>query len=309
MRILAIETSHDDTSVVLYQDWKVIKEVSYTQTEFHKKFGGTVPEYAARGHYDKLQAIVKRFLCHNKGFLNKLDYIAYTYAPGLVGSLHMGRLFAEALSLSLNVPLIKVNHMHAHIFAVRFNHEITYPALALVVSGGHTQLWDVQGPNNVNLIGETKDDAVGECYDKVARAMKLGFPGGPIIDSLSKFSKTDLDFNINDDGTYDFSFSGLKTKVINYIHQKNQKKTKYEKESVAHAFQHAAVNILISKTKRAIAEFKPKSIILGGGVSANSHLRSEFAKLHDNALIPALKYTTDNAMMIAITAHLQIEKK
>lgn len=309
MRILAIETSHDDTSVVLYKDWEVVREISYTQTEFHKKFGGTVPEFAARGHYDKLQISIKTILEEHQDFIDSLDYVAYTYMPGLIGSLHMGRLFAESLSLSLNVPLLKVNHMHAHVFAVAFNHKITYPSLALIVSGGHTQLWDVQGPNDLKIIGETKDDAVGEVYDKVARAMDLGFPGGPVIDSLSKQVKSDIDFSINDDGTYDFSFSGLKTKVKNYINTNEQKNINYSKAEVAHAFQHSAVNILISKTQRAIEEYKPKSIILGGGVSANSLLRSEFAKLHDNALIPDFKYTTDNGMMIAITAHLQLEKK
>lgn len=309
MRILAIETSHDDTSVVLYKDGKIVKEISYTQTEFHKQFGGTVPEFAARGHYDKLQLAIKRLIANNEKFIHNLDYIAYTYMPGLIGSLHMGRLFAEALSLSLGVPLLKVNHMHAHVFAVAFTSKITYPAIALIVSGGHTQLWEVKGPNDLKIIGETKDDAVGEAYDKVARIMGLGFPGGPIIDSLSQLCDTSIDFYLKDDGTYDFSFSGLKTKVMNYVNTRKQKKTKFSKEEVAHAFQHAAVESLISKTKRAIEEYKPKSIILGGGVSANSHLRTEFAALHKNALIPDFKYTTDNGMMIAITAHLQLEKK
>lgn len=304
MKIIAIETSHDDTSVVIYEDGKITKEISYTQTAFHKKFGGTVPEFAAREHLVKLN-VISNILC-NSSELEGVDHIAYTNEPGLIGCLHMGRLFAQALALSLGVPARPVNHMHAHIFAVEFNHKIKYPAVALIVSGGHTQLWNVKGPNDVTLIGETKDDAVGEVYDKIARSMKLGFPGGPIIDSLSKIGPTNYDFTMKDDGTYDFSFSGIKTKVINLVKDKQMKNTKYSKDEVCHAFQHSVVENLLSKTKRAIREFKPKSIILGGGVAANSHLREEFADIHPNALIPDMQYTTDNAMMIAITSHLQL---
>lgn len=309
MKILAIESSHDDTSVVLYENKVILKEISLSQTDFHKKFGGTVPEYSARIHFERFTPILEEFM---KEFdLTTIDHVAYTYKPGLVGSLHMGKLFAHAIGFALNKEVRKINHMHGHIFAVCFNHEITFPALALIVSGGHTQLWDVKGytEDKITLIGETKDDAVGEVYDKVARVLELGFPGGPVIDKLSRTTEDGIDFHINDDQSFNFSFSGLKTKVINYVHNADQKGTVIDKAKVAKGFQDAVVNNLISKTTNAINEYSPESIILGGGVSANSLLRSEFAKLHQKALIPEMKYTTDNAMMIAITSHLQKENE
>ena len=199
--------------------------------------------------------------------------------------------------------------MHGHIFACAYNHEIEYPAIALIVSGGHSQIWHVKSPNpsDIEILGETKDDAVGEVFDKVARKLKLGFPGGPIIDKSAKKGKKSIDFSIFDDKTYDFSFSGIKTKVINFIANKEQKAEEINIEDVCLSFQTDIFAPLISKTKRAIEEYKPKSIILGGGVSANSQLREEFQKLHSNALIPEMKYTTDNASMIAIAADFQIK--
>ena len=303
MRIIAIETSHDDTSVVLYENKQIIKEISFTQTEFHKKFGGTVPEFASRGHFENLPKALK--ILKEENMLEGIDHVAYTNEPGLIGSLHMGALFGEALAFALNVPVRKINHMHGHVFAVAFTEEVVYPALALIVSGGHTQLWNVQSPFDITLIGQTKDDAVGEIYDKISRAMKLGFPGGPVIDKLAQQGNNNIDFSLRDDQTYNFSFSGMKTKVINYIHNINQKKLEMPAADIAASFQENVVDILIRKTRRAIEEFKPASIILGGGVAANSELRKQFATLHEKALIPAMRYTTDNAMMIAITSDIK----
>lgn len=307
MKILAIETSHDDTSIALYENKKIIYATTVSQTEFHKKFGGTVPEYASRGHYTNLYSSLEEFKKFN---LNEIDYIALTVTPGLIGSLNMGKVFADALSITLNKEVINVNHMHGHIFAIEFNHSITYPAIALIVSGGHSQLWNVYNPNHVEIAGETTDDAAGEVFDKVARRLGLGFPGGPLIDRcFSEWGGDYIDFKIKDSEGPSFSFSGLKTKVINYI-SNNEKKESFNKIQVAASFQHWIVHYIIEKTKSFInVNPNVKSIIIGGGVSANDYLRSEFAKLHVNALIPEKKYTTDNAMMIAITADLQHNSK
>ena len=302
MKIIAIETSHDDTSVVIYKDKKIIKDFSFSQTKFHKQFGGTLPEYASRLHYENLKKIAKEL---SKLDLSDVDHVAYTREPGLIGSLHMGRLFAYAIAMILDKPVKPINHMHAHIFAVSFTKIIKYPAIALVASGGHTQLWKINSINDIQLLGQTKDDAIGEVFDKVARKLKLGFPGGPIIDKFSKKSLNPVKFDISLTNDYNFSFSGLKTKVLNYINNTKD----FKVEDVACGFQLAAIKNLINKTKRAIDEFKPLSIIIGGGVSANSLLREEFIKLHKNALLPELKYTTDNAAMIAMMSHLKEIKK
>lgn len=308
MRILAIETSHDDTSVSLYENGKILKEKTVSQTEFHKKFGGTLPEYASRHHAIQLPKILEEI--RSEYDLNTIDHVAYTKLPGLIGSLHVGAAFAHAIGFALNKNVIPVNHMHGHIFAAGFNHTIEYPAIALIVSGGHTQIWHLTSPKpeDIKLLGGTKDDAVGEVFDKVARKLKLGFPGGPVIDRNAKLGTNPIDFRIKIDDTYDFSFSGMKTKLINYIANENQKGNELDIPNICLGFQNAIFEPLLVKTRRAIDEYKPKSVILGGGVSANSQLRDEVSKLHENALIPELKYTTDNASMIAIAADLQFNK-
>ncbi|MCK5807159.1 MAG: tRNA (adenosine(37)-N6)-threonylcarbamoyltransferase complex transferase subunit TsaD [Mycoplasmataceae bacterium] len=306
MKILAIESSHDDTSISLYENKKIIKEITISQTEFHKKFGGTIPEYAARGHATNILGIYNDLASEFK--IDDIDHIAYTKNPGLIGSLHVGRIFAYALGFALDKKVISVNHMHGHIFASAFDNEIVFPAIALIVSGGHTQLWKLTGykPDEIEIIGQTKDDAVGEVFDKVARKLGIGFPGGPVIDKYANDGKEVLPFDIKDDGTYDMSFSGIKTKVINYISNEKQRGNDINIADVCSSFQDSIFKPLISKSKRAIEEFKPASFILGGGVSANSQLRRMVSEIHDNALIPSLKYTTDNASMIAIASELQL---
>lgn len=302
MKIIAIETSHDDTSVVLYEDKKVLLDLSLTQTEFHKTFGGTVPEYAARKHSDALGEILEKL---KKEDLSDVDHIAYTKEPGLIGSLQMGRLFAYGLSFALDIPIYPINHMYAHIFAVSFEYDIEYPAIALVASGGHTQLWKVDSPNEIKLLGQTRDDAAGEVFDKVSRKLKLGFPGGPAIQNKALESNNPVDFKIQLTNDYDFSFSGYKTKVINYIHNLEQKGITLPVANIASGFQNTIVKILVDKTKMAVEEFNPKSVILGGGVAANDLLREEMKLAFGNkALIPSKKYTTDNAAMIAVRSHI-----
>ena len=306
MKILAIESSHDDTSISLYENKKIIKEITISQTEFHKKFGGTIPEYASRGHASNILGIYNQLSIEFN--IADIDHIAYTKMPGLIGSLHVGRIFAYALGFALDKKVISVNHMHGHIFASAFDNEITFPAIALIVSGGHSQLWKLTGykPSEIEIIGQTKDDAVGEVFDKVARKLAIGFPGGPVIDKHAKKGKPILPFDIKDDGTYDMSFSGIKTKVINYISNETQRGNEINIPDVCASFQKSIFKPIISKSLRAIEEFKPASFILGGGVSANSELRKMISEIHPNALIPSLKYTTDNASMIAITSELQL---
>lgn len=306
MRILAIETSHDDTSLAVYEDRKVIKEITWSQTEFHKKFGGTVPEYAARKHATSIVQVLDEIA--QDVDLKTIERIAYTYKPGLIGSLNVGKVFAHALAYSLNIPITPVNHMHGHIFSAFFKGEAKFPAIALMTSGGHTQLWKILSPDekDITVIGTTKDDAIGEVFDKVARKMKLGFPGGPLIDKLAQKGENTIDFRIKITDDYDFSFSGIKTKVINYLHKQNQLGNEVIKEELAKSFQDAIFEPVLKKTMKAIEEFKPQTLILGGGVSANTQLRAEFEKLHPNTLIPDMKYTTDNASMIAIAADIML---
>ena len=306
MTILAIETSHDDTSVSLYENKKIIREITLTQSSFHAKYGGTVPEYASRLHLDNLGKILETFLKEEN--LEDIDHIAYTYKPGLVGCLKVGKTFAEALGFALNKKVKEINHMHGHIFACAFENEIAYPAIALIVSGGHTQLWKVNSPNDLEIIGQTKDDAAGEAFDKVAKFLNIGFPGGPAIEKLAYESENPYNFNLVDDKTFDFSFSGLKTKIKNFINTKQQKNEPFSKADVARGFQDAIIYNLIAKTERAIKDFNPKCVILGGGVSANEPLRTVFNALDIKTLIPSKKYTTDNASMIAIASDIQNAK-
>lgn len=308
MKILAIETSHDDTSLALYENKEVIWDQTISQTDFHARFGGTIPEYAARNHAHNLSLMLNELLVKHQ--LNAIDAIAYTSHPGLIGSLHMGKLFANGLSLSLNKPLYPINHLYGHIFAVEFTHKIKFPALALIVSGGHSQIWYVKSYNDLTLIGQTQDDALGEVYDKVARMLKLGFPGGPAIDKLAKTYHGNLiNFKINPLDQFKLSFSGLKTKILNYVHKMNQKNQTINSAKIAASFQFYAIHYVLEIMQKALKEFNPNSIVLGGGVAANSYLRTKFSELHPHSLLPALKHTTDNASMIAITCDLQLNNQ
>ena len=297
--------AHAINSMVISTIYKSLPAIDYL-IAFSGNYEVPVTEYAARNHSDTLGMILSKL---KKEDLSSIDHIAYTYKPGLIGSLQMGRLFAYGLSFALNKPIYPINHMYAHIFAVEFEYNIKYPAIALIASGGHTQLWKVDSPTKINLLGQTKDDAAGEVFDKISRKLKLGFPGGPAIQNKALESKTPIDFRINTTHDYDFSFSGFKTKIINFIHNLEQQKQQIPIADIAYGVQKAIVENLVDKTKFAIKEFSPKSIILGGGVAANDSLRKKMSDTFgDKALIPSKKYTTDNAAMIAIRSHI-INKK
>lgn len=305
MRVLGIESSHDDTSIALIDNNQVVCFLKISQTNIHQQYGGTIPELAARHHFHNYYYLLEKL--KKTVNLQQIDYIAYSKEPGLIGSLQMGSLFSHALAKSLRKPIIQVNHLHGHIFSplLDTNQQIKYPALALVVSGGHTNLYLLKSSQEKILIGQTLDDALGEVYDKVARVLFNVFPGGQYIDQVFQLHQDQkIELKLSDpklDHPFDFSFSGYKTQIINLFHQQ-----KIDQNQLAIAFQKQVIDFVISKMHLAILKYQPQSIILAGGVSANSYLRSEFMKLHPHSLIPLMKYTTDNGAMIAIAA---IEEK
>ncbi|ADE19891.1 tRNA (adenosine(37)-N6)-threonylcarbamoyltransferase complex transferase subunit TsaD [Mycoplasma crocodyli] len=308
MLILGIETSHDDTSLALLNEHGVVDMISISQADFFKKYGGTIPELASREHVQNIAIILDQMI--KKHNLKDISHIAYTEKPGLIGTLQIGFLFASALSLSLDVPLIPINHLYGHLFSASIDNKVIFPALCLLVSGGHTQLLLAKDVDQIEIIGETMDDAIGEVFDKVAAKSNIGFPGGPIIDKIFENYRGEF-ITFTKPKTLkelDFSFSGLKTQVINYIHNSFQKNTKIDVNQVVASFQKTAIDYVIEKTKTAVSQHNIKTLILGGGVSANSYLRKEFVKIFDNTIIPNLKYATDNGAMIAQYAFLQLEK-
>ncbi|WGI36552.1 tRNA (adenosine(37)-N6)-threonylcarbamoyltransferase complex transferase subunit TsaD [Mesomycoplasma lagogenitalium] len=309
MTILAIETSHDDSSIAILENNKILKNIIFSQIDIHAKYGGTIPEIASREHVNNIALILQEIKKVIK--LDKIDYIAYTKEPGLIGALQVGYLFASAISLAINKPLIAINHLDGHFFSGAIDNEILYPALGLLVSGGHTQILYAENENNIKIIGETLDDAVGEAYDKVARKLNLGFPGGPLIDKeYWNYSGKRTSIKLTKPKTeeiYDFSLSGIKTQVINIINNFENRKLNVPVSEIAYEFQKTVVEYLIEKFSLAIKHYQVNSIVLAGGVSANKLLRQEFLKLHKNVITPDLKYCTDNAAMIAKAAQIYLK--
>ncbi|WP_033161056.1 tRNA (adenosine(37)-N6)-threonylcarbamoyltransferase complex transferase subunit TsaD [[Mycoplasma] collis] len=307
MVILGIESSHDDTSIAILKDNKIIKNIILSQIEIHKKYGGTVPEIASREHVHNIAFIFEQIKAYIE--LSEIDYIAYTNKPGLIGALQIGYLFAKAIAITLEKPLLPINHLMGHFFSVAIDNEIIYPALGLLVSGGHSQIILAKNSQNIEIIGETQDDAIGEVYDKLARKLNLGFPGGPIIDQI--YHSLDDKFESNIKLTtpkiineFDFSFSGIKTQVINLINNYQNKKIELPINDIVFSFQKTIVNYLLNIFKKALLKYNVKSITLSGGVSANKYLRKKFLSLHTNALVPNFEYCTDNGAMIAKAAQI-----
>lgn len=308
MIVLGIESSHDDTSIAIVQDDFVIFNYKISQINIHKVYGGTIPEIASREHFNNFYILLNKLLnSEHKQILNQIDYIAYTENPGLIGALQMGKLFAFALSKALNKPIKGINHLDGHIYSVLLTNnknetkKIIYPALALVASGGHTNLYLLKSKEEKKLIGNTLDDAIGEVFDKVGRTLELGFPGGPIIDKIFHSLKNKKNIPIIKLNTpktknlFDFSYSGFKTQIINLI--KNNESI--NKKHVAYWFQKTIIDYTCLIIQKAINKFLPKTLILSGGVSANKYLRSCFLKMHFNVLIPDFEFSTDNGAMIA----------
>ena len=303
--ILGIESSCDETSVSIVKNGSIdIATVISSQIDIHKEYGGVVPEIASREHVKNITIVLEECLEKANMKMEDIDAIAVTYGPGLIGSLLVGLEAAKTLSFIYNKPLIPVHHIRGHIYANNLIKEMTFPLLALIVSGGHTELVLMEDHFTFEKLGGTLDDAIGECYDKVARVIGLEYPGGPKIDKLAHTGNNayDLPLPLNDD-SYNFSFSGLKSAVINLNHKLVQRGEKVNEADLATSFQTVAVESIINKTKKAIEAYNIKNLVVAGGVAANMGLREEIEKLTNeynlNTTIPEMKYCTDNAAMIA----------
>ena len=317
MRILAIESSCDETSVAIVEDGKkVLSNVVFTQIDIHTKFGGVVPEIASRHHIEKITYVIEEAMEKAGLSFDDIDKIAVTAKPGLVGSLMVGINAAKTLGLCYNKEVIMVDHIHGHIYANYLESDFNFPVLALVVSGGHTELVLMKDHMDFEIIGETLDDAVGESYDKVARVVKVGYPGGPIIDKMAAIGKPTYPLphvKLGKD-SYDFSFSGLKSAVINLCNKLDMKNEELNANDLAASFQDAVVDVLREKTMRAANEFGAKQIIVAGGVAANKGLRKaleEAVSKEENLILtfPSFKYCTDNAAMIGVAGYFQDKYK
>ena len=307
--VLGIESSCDETSCSIVKNGKVdVATIISSQIDIHKEYGGVVPEIASREHIKNITIVIEECLKKANMKMEDIDLIGITYGPGLIGSLLVGLEAAKTLSFIYNKPLIPVHHIAGHIYANSIENEMKFPLLSLVVSGGHTELIVMKDHYNFEKIGGTLDDAIGECYDKVARVMNLAYPGGPKVDKLAKEGKPtyQLPIPLKDD-SYNFSFSGLKSAVINLNHKLEQNKEEVNKNDLAASFQEVALKSIINKAKKALVDLNIKNLIVAGGVAANSGLRDELDKLKEeldvNISIPSLKYCTDNATMIAAAAY------
>lgn len=307
--ILAIETSCDETSIAIVKNGvDVITNVVSSQISTHEKFGGVVPEIASRMHIENITIVLEEALKNSGLTMDNIDAIAVTYGPGLIGSLLVGLQAAKTLSFIYNKPLVPVHHIAGHIYANNIGKSMEFPLIALVVSGGHTELVLMKEDYSFEFIGGTLDDAVGECYDKVARVIGLKYPGGPKLDNLAHLGNDNYDLPLPlDDDTFNFSFSGLKSAVINLKHNEEQRGNSINDADLATSFQNRVVKILSKKTMRALEKYNIKNLIIAGGVSANKGLREEFEKLckekNINLSIPDFKYCTDNAAMIGAAGY------
>lgn len=307
--ILAIESSCDETSMAIIKNGTDnIATTILTQMDTHAAFGGVVPEIASRMHSENITMVLEDILNKANMKVEDVDAIAVTYAPGLLGSLLVGIEAAKTLALVYNKPLIKVNHLAGHIYANNLVQKMEFPLLALVISGGHTELVLMEGDYKFKVLGETLDDAIGEVYDKVARVLDLPYPGGPNIEKYAEQGTPsyELPIQMNND-ELNFSYSGLKSAVINLVHNEKQRGNEIRKYDLAASFQKVAIDELVRKTELAIKKYNIKRLIVAGGVTANKYLRSEMEKLANkydvNLTVPPIKYCTDNAAMIGCAAY------
>ena len=312
--ILGIETSCDETSVSIVKNGcEEVATVVLSQMDTHANYGGVVPEIASRMHVENITLVIEECLKKANMTMNDIDKIAVTYGPGLIGCLLVGTLAAETLSYIYKKELIPVHHIAGHIYANNLVSEMKFPLIALVVSGGHTELIYMKDHYEFKRIGGTLDDAVGECYDKVARVINIPYPGGPLVDKLSYDGKDTYPLPLPlDDDSYNFSFSGMKSAVINLVHNEKQRGNEIRKEDIACSFQNRVVEILTKKTLKALKEYNVKNLIIAGGVSANSGIRNRFEEICKkegiNLTIPNIKYCTDNAAMIAAAGYYADKK-
>lgn len=314
---LSIESSCDETAAaVLANGRELLSNVISTQIETHKLYGGVVPEIASRQHLMNINSVIAKALDDAGVTISDIDLIAVTYGPGLIGALVIGVAAAKALALANDIPLVGVNHMHGHISSNYISYpELEPPFASLVISGGHTNLINVKDYTSFEVIGSTRDDAVGEAYDKVARVIGLGYPGGPKIDNLAKegdpeaihFKRVYLDKD-----SLDFSFSGIKTAVLNYVNTERQANRELDISNIAAGFQEAIVDVLVDKSMQAVRQYGDGRLVLAGGVAANSRIREAVAKRCEEEeielFLPEKKLCTDNAAMIACAGYYKYLK-
>ncbi len=307
--ILGIESSCDETSVSIVKNGcEEIATVILSQMDTHSAYGGVVPEIASRMHVENITIVIEECLNKANMTMDEIDAIAVTQGPGLIGCLLIGVGAATTLSYIYNKPLVPVHHIAGHIYANNLVSKMEFPLIALVVSGGHTDLIYMEDNYKFKKIGGTLDDAVGECYDKVARVINVPYPGGPLVDKLSYEGSDTYPLPLPlDDDSYNFSFSGIKSAVINLVHNETQRGNEIRKADIACSFQNRVVEILSKKTMKALKEYNVKNLIIAGGVSANSGIRNKFKELCKkegiNLTIPNIKYCTDNAAMIAAAGY------
>ena len=315
--ILAIESSCDETSVAVVADGRdVWSNIISSQIAIHTLYGGVVPEIASRHHLQNINSVTDQALAEAGVTLEDIDAIAVTYGPGLVGALVIGIAHAKALSFATGKPLIGVHHIQGHISAAYIeNKELEPPFMALVVSGGHTNIVEVTDYNKCEILGGTRDDAAGEAFDKVARVIDLGYPGGPKIDKISEEGNPDaIEFKrvYLEKGSLDFSFSGIKTQVLNYVNSQRQAGREISKADIAAAFQQAVIDVIVTKSVGAAVDEKRDKIVMAGGVAANKHLRAAMEKACEEAGIrlyrPSPVLCTDNAAMIGCAAYFKYIK-
>jgi N6-L-threonylcarbamoyladenine synthase len=311
MLVLGVETSCDDTAAAVLQDGRtILANVVSSQDQVHRPYGGVVPELASRQHIRNIVPIIDDALQKAGLTVKELDGIAVTYGPGLVGSLLVGLSLVKGLSFRSGLPYVGVNHLEAHLLAIHLEHEVQFPYIALLASGGHTLLYRVNGVGDYLLLGGTRDDAAGEAYDKVAKMMCLGYPGGRVIDNLAKNGdRTAIRFpraRFRKDG-YEFSFSGIKTAVWHYLQSRGKEQWEGEIADIAASFQEAVVDMLVNPTIKAAVASGISRVVLSGGVAANSRLREKIKQRSDAEAIevffPAPKFCTDNGAMIALAGY------
>ena len=308
--VMGIESSCDETAVAILKGRQVLSNVVASQIEIHRKYGGVVPEVASRSHTDVIVACIDQALSQANLTLDQIDAVGVTYGAGLIGALLVGVSAAKAICLAKDIPLIKVNHIQGHVCANYIDTDLKPPFLSLVASGGHTCLIDVKDYNDFTLLGSTRDDAIGEAFDKVARLLGLPYPGGPQIDRLAKQGKPTIKFYKHDKGVnsdLSLSYSGLKTAVVNYIHNARQRNEEINVPDVCASFTAEAVDLLVSTTVEATKRSGLKTIVLAGGVAANSYLREKLKTEGERngfaVVYPPLNLCTDNAAMIAMRAY------
>ncbi|WP_304237010.1 tRNA (adenosine(37)-N6)-threonylcarbamoyltransferase complex transferase subunit TsaD [Jiulongibacter sediminis] len=315
--ILAIESSCDETSASVIINGEVKSNIVSTQV-IHEKYGGVVPELASRAHQQHILPVVETALKQAKVTKNDVAAVAFTRGPGLLGSLLVGTSFAKSFALALNIPLIEVNHVQAHILAHFIDEpKPQFPFICLTVSGGHTQLVLVKSPLKMEIIGETKDDAVGEAFDKAAKMLGLPYPGGPMIDKYASEGNSEaFEFPISEMPGFSYSFSGIKTALLYFLQKKVNEDADFIDNNMADicaSFQQTLITMLLQKLRKATRQYKVKQIAIAGGVAANSGLRNEIQKLAEKedleVFIPQFQYCTDNAAMIAMAAHFKYLEK